>query len=100
MAAPKPKQTAAEAYATRAAEIDAQLKRLAQQLAAHRRDHEANPRNWGLPGDLSHVHEILQEAIDFLGTMDIVGTDDDLHCEHSDGVCRTEIGLECDEEVR
>ncbi len=100
MAAQQPKQTAAEAYATRAAEIDAQLKRLAQQLAAHRRDHEANPKSWALVGDLGHIHEILDEAIDFLGTMDIVGTDDDLHCDHSDGVCRTEIGFECDETIR
>lgn len=93
MAHRKNTQTAAQAYAERAAEINTHIKTLVVALAAHRAQHEANPKNWGLPGDLGHVRELLVQINEFLGAEP---EDADLHCDHADGCCRETVGMPCD----
>jgi hypothetical protein len=65
----KQPETAKDACAPRATDIDAQLRTLRAALATHRRQQKANPTNWSL--ELGHLQDILQEAIDVFGTMGI-----------------------------
>ena len=40
---------------------------LTASLKSHRRRFErSGGRDWGYPGDLAHIHELLAEAADFL----------------------------------
>lgn len=42
-------------------------KKLDQRLESHRVEFElSGSRDWGYPGDLAHVHELLQQAAEFL----------------------------------
>lgn len=42
-------------------------KKLTASLKSHRRRFErSGGRDWGYPGDLAHIHELLAEAADFL----------------------------------
>jgi hypothetical protein len=53
------KQTAAACYAERHAECPDLLKRIANRLEQHERDHAHEPANWGYAGDLGRVTEEL-----------------------------------------
>jgi hypothetical protein len=61
------KQTSAEAYAERYAECAGLLKRVTAQLEQHRKRQDADPRNWGYPGDLGRVSEELAYVLASLG---------------------------------
>lgn len=63
-------ETAAQKYATRAANIQRLLAELAADLKAHQEVAELEPRNWGLVGDLANVEELLQRATDFMNGRD------------------------------
>lgn len=53
-----------EAYEKEIAELQ---KKLTASLKSHRRRFErSGGRDWGYPGDLAHIHELLTEAADFL----------------------------------
>ena len=53
-----------EAYEKEIAELQ---KKLTASLKSHRRRFErSGGREWGYPGDLAHIHELLTEAADFL----------------------------------
>lgn len=68
MAQRKEKQQAVtDTYQGIAADIDTHLKALAGRLAAHRKRHEAEPRNWGYVGDLTHARELLAQINEFFG---------------------------------
>lgn len=60
------RETAAEAYKARAAEIEVQMKALTAALEVHRRKHETRAAYWSMVGDLAHIREVLAEAIAFL----------------------------------
>ena len=88
----KETETAVEAYTRRAAGIDSRIKTLVEALAAHRQRHDANPLDWGYAGDLGRVLELLVNINSFLAN----NVDDDLHCDHADGLCRESVGMICD----
>jgi len=47
--------------------VDRQIAQIQALLARHASKHAADTSNWGYPGDLAHVTEILDDAIEFLG---------------------------------
>jgi len=59
--------TAAACYAERFEETQELLKRIARQLAAHRKLQAAEPADWGFAGDLGHVNEELAYVLASLG---------------------------------
>jgi len=61
------KQTAATCYAERHAEAQDLLKRIASRLEQHKKDHAAEPANWGYPGDLGRVTQELAYVLASLG---------------------------------
>ena len=65
-----PKETAAEAYARIRDDNAALLDLIGQELEAHGEQAAAEPKNWGLPGDLSHVREKLTQVLTFLMNAD------------------------------
>ena len=65
-----PEPTAAEMYAARRADIDRLLAALKDNLRLHAKDHHANPRNWGLTGDLGKVREDLINIVAFMTEME------------------------------
>ena len=68
--------TASEAYAAARKRLDAQLRQITTLLHAHAA--KAEPRNWGYAGDLAHVVGILDNAIEFLGGVDLNRVVDEL----------------------
>lgn len=68
MAKQTTQETAAEAYSRIAADIKTQIETLIVKLEMHRGSAQDQPANWGYPGDLGHVKEILANAIEFLGS--------------------------------
>lgn len=56
------RQTAAEAYATRRATIEAHLSTIDLGLEQHQKRQESEPLNWGFAGDLVEVERLLAEA--------------------------------------
>jgi sugar-specific transcriptional regulator TrmB len=63
---PKETRTAAQAYAEHEQAIEKALKRLAEQLIELRREHEADPRNWGIVGSIEEVKDRIQTTVSFL----------------------------------
>jgi hypothetical protein len=63
----QPKQSAAEAYASRHAEAQDLLKRITSRLAAHQKEQAAEPANWGYSGDLGRITEQLAYVLADLG---------------------------------
>ncbi len=61
------KPTATARYTERHAESQDLLKRIAQQLARHRKEQADDPGNWGFPGDLGHINEELAQVLASLG---------------------------------
>ncbi len=86
-------ETANGAYRKALREAKRDLGLLEIALANHRLRQKTDAANWGHVGDLNHVRELLAEIRTFLG----VGTDDELHCDHADSLCREAVGLPCDD---
>ena len=62
---------AAETYDERTDAITDLLKKLAADLDRHGREFaQAGSRDWGYPGDLGHVEELLRQAHNFLANID------------------------------
>jgi len=70
------KETAAEAYAKIRDDNAALLDLIGQELSVHKEQAAADPKNWGLPGDLSFVREKLTQVLTFL-----MNTDDEAEAE-------------------
>lgn len=66
----RPRQTAAEAYATARSDIARLLERLDAELARHEKRAAANPRDWGLQGDLLKVRADLLETTAFISGLE------------------------------
>jgi hypothetical protein len=66
----KPEPTAAEAYAARRNDIARLLDVLAMELDKHDERAKADPRNWGLPGNLGKVRSDLIDLVGFLSGME------------------------------
>lgn len=61
------RRDAATVYDTETDAIHALLDQLRDRLEDHSRDFaQSGSRDWGYPGDLGHIRELLQEANDFL----------------------------------
>jgi len=56
-----------DAYHAARAHVDERLKTLDRLLRAHGARQFRDRASWGYPGDLGHVNEILDQAIEFLG---------------------------------
>ena len=67
-------ETANEAYQRTRIDIHNLVSHLDELLEAHRKRQTAEPKNWGLHGDLTFVYEHLCEAVKFLGHLE----DDDI----------------------
>lgn len=61
------KETAASCYATRHAEAQDLLKRVASRLADHKKRQAAAPADWGYAGDLGRITEQLAYVLADLG---------------------------------
>ena len=59
-------RTAAQAYEEHARAIETLLKTLRTQLAEHRKQAQADPKNWGFCGDLAEIHDRVATAVSFL----------------------------------
>ena len=62
-AKPAAMMKSAAAYATQRAEIARLLQELDTQLAAHAAEQARKPDHWGYVGDLTHIAELLSEAV-------------------------------------
>ncbi len=60
------KQTAAEAYAARKADIASLLDLIQQEVEVHAEEAAKDPTNWGHAGDLGHIRQNLVETLQFL----------------------------------
>jgi len=58
--------TAAETYRQRRETVDALLGELRGKLDAHAKRAAADSKNWGYPGDLGHVEEVLRDLAAFM----------------------------------
>jgi len=67
---PKTEPTAAETYAARRNDIARLLDVLEMELDKHDERAKAEPRNWGLPGNLGKVRSDLMDTVAFLSGMD------------------------------
>jgi len=59
--------TARAAYQQRREQLDAQLAQLKEALRDHRVRAANHADDWGYPGSLGHIAEILEQALTFLG---------------------------------
>jgi len=59
--------TASAAYQQRREQIDAQLVQLTAALREQQAGAANHPGDWGYPGSLGHIAEILEQALTFLG---------------------------------
>jgi hypothetical protein len=66
----KPESTAAETYAARRNDIARLLDVLEMELDKHDERAKADPRNWGLPGNLGKVRSDLIDLVGFMSGMD------------------------------
>ena len=66
----KPEPTAAEAYAARRNDIARLLDVLEMELDKHDQRHQADPKNWGLTGNLGKVRSDLIALVGFMSNMD------------------------------
>ncbi len=64
--AAKTEKTAMQTYEERAQDIGALLGWLQDELEVHEEKAKADPRNWGLVGDLTEVRMRLVDALTFL----------------------------------
>ena len=62
--------TAATEYAAQGERIQKALQRINERLAAHAKQHRAQPTRWDFVGDLGHVAERLEEVAGFLAIPD------------------------------
>jgi len=60
-------RSAAETYTDRRAEVDEQIRRLREALAAHRARAASRPEDWGYAGDLGRLATILDEGLSAVG---------------------------------
>ncbi|MCW5769694.1 MAG: hypothetical protein KIT19_13530 [Phycisphaeraceae bacterium] len=65
-----PKRTAAETYAAHQSDIARLLDVLGMELEKHEARAKADPRNWGLVGDLGKVRSDLIDTVAFISCMD------------------------------
>lgn len=65
-----PERTAAETYAAHQSDIARLLDVLGMELDKHADRAKADPRNWGLPGDLQMVRKDLMNAVAFISGME------------------------------
>ncbi|MBX3315741.1 MAG: hypothetical protein KF902_02635 [Phycisphaeraceae bacterium] len=65
-----PERTAAETYAAHRRNIARLLDVLGMELDRHAERAKAEPRHWGLPGDLGKVRSDLLDTVAFLSGMD------------------------------
>ncbi len=56
-------ETATQAYMRQAAQVAANLARLAEKLATHLEGQAENPRDWGYVGDLTYWNERLSDIL-------------------------------------
>jgi hypothetical protein len=56
-----------EPYNSARFRVDRKILRLQSLLRDHTKMHAANPTNWTFAGDLGHVTELLDQAIELLG---------------------------------
>jgi hypothetical protein len=66
----KPESTAAETYAARRNDIARLLDVLEMELDKHDERAKADPRTWGLPGNLGKVRSDLIDLVGFMSGMD------------------------------
>ncbi|GIK54164.1 MAG: hypothetical protein BroJett014_31370 [Planctomycetota bacterium] len=66
----KTEPTAAEAYAARRNDIARLLDVLEMELDKHDEQAKADPRNWGLPGNLGKVRSDLIDLVGFISGME------------------------------
>ena len=59
--------TAAGAYRAARERVDRQISRIETLLHEHANKATAKPGDYGFTGDLAHVAEVLDDAIEFLG---------------------------------
>lgn len=67
---PKTEPTAAETYAARRSDVARLLDVLALELDKHDERAKADPRNWGLPGNLGKVRSDLIDLVAFISGME------------------------------
>jgi hypothetical protein len=67
---PKTESTAAETYAARRSDIARLLDVLEMELDKHDERAKADPRNWGLPGNLGKVRSDLIDLVEFVSGME------------------------------
>jgi hypothetical protein len=65
-----PEPTAAETYSARRSDIARLLDVLGMELDKHGDRAKADPKNWGLPGDLGKVRSDLMDTVAFISGMD------------------------------
>jgi hypothetical protein len=65
-----PEPTAAETYAARRSDIARLLDVLGMELDRHADRAKADPKNWGLTGDLGKVRSDLMDTVAFISGMD------------------------------
>ena len=58
---------ATTAYRTARERVDRQIAQIQALLQRHASKQTAAPANWGYAGDVNHVVEILNDALEFLG---------------------------------
>ncbi|MBX3384540.1 MAG: hypothetical protein KF864_13640 [Phycisphaeraceae bacterium] len=66
----KTEPTAAETYAARRSDIARLLDVLEMELDKHDERAKADPRNWGLPGNLGKVRSDLIDLVGFISGME------------------------------
>ncbi len=66
----KTEPTAAETYAARRSDIARLLDVLEMELNKHDERAKADPRNWGLPGNLGKVRSDLIDLVGFMSGME------------------------------
>lgn len=67
-------RTAAKAYAAQRVAIDSKLALLKVRLRDHHGRAAKRPDDWGFPGNLGHIEEILDQALEFLGSSEKGGS--------------------------
>jgi len=66
----KPEPTAAETYAARRSDIARLMDVLQMELDKHDAEQKADPKNWGITGNLGKVRSDLIELVGFMSNMD------------------------------
>jgi len=66
----KPEPTAAETYAARRSDIARLMDVLQMELDKHDEQAKADPKNWGITGNLGKVRSDLIELVGFMSNMD------------------------------